>query len=141
MFAFIKAFIAGFIAMLTFHQGLLWLLDRAQVIPATAWSMASAPLIGIPVVLALGLWGGLWGLVIWFLIRNAEAAGYYVGAIILAAILLSAVALTAVPLALGTSVQALIGGFSLHRVGVEMALNGCYGLGLAVFMRIMHPPR
>ncbi|WP_423822994.1 hypothetical protein V5738_03350 [Salinisphaera sp. SPP-AMP-43] len=141
MFAFIKAFIAGFIAMLTFHQGLLWLLDRAQVISAMAWSMTPAPLLGIPEVLALALWGGLWGLVIWFLIRHAEAAGYYVGAIILSAILLSAVALTVVPLVLGGSVQALIAGMTLHRVGIEMALNGSYGLGLAVLMRIMHPPR
>jgi predicted MFS family arabinose efflux permease len=32
-------------------------------------------------------------------------------------------------------------GLSMARVGVGLALNGFWGLGVAVFMRVMHPPR
>lgn len=141
MFALIKAFIAGFVATLTFHQGLLWLLNRAHVLSATAWSTAPVPPWGVPLVVSLAFWGGLWGIVLWFLVRNTEAAGYYVGTVILAAILPSAVALIVVPLAHGMPPAAMLAALTLHHIGIAAALNGCYGLGLAIFMRILHPPR
>ncbi|MDA3922968.1 MAG: hypothetical protein PF501_20165 [Salinisphaera sp.] len=141
MIAIIKAFIAGFVATLTFHQGLLWGLDRLQVLSATAWRMTPVPPLGVPSVISLAFWGGLWGIVIWLLIRNALAAGYYVGAVILGAILPTLVALTLVPLTRGTSVDTMVGGLTLHHAAIGLALNGAFGLGVAIFMRIMHPPR
>lgn len=141
MFAYIKAFIAGFVSTLVFHQGLLWGLDRLGYVSATAWNLSPVAPLGIPLVVSLAFWGALWGLVLWFLIRRAEAAGYYVGALILGAILPTAVALTLVPLARGGDVESMMQGWTLHRIAIGMALNGFFGLGVAVLMRFMHPPR
>ena len=142
MFAFVKAFIAGFLAVLSFHQGLVWLLDFQGVIDAAPWNMAPVPPLAMPKVISAALFGGLWGTLLWLLIRRAEAAGYYVGAMILGAVFPSLVALTLVTwLKNGQDSNAMIDTWSMHRIGVALAVNGAWGLGLAVFMRIMHPPR
>ena len=142
MFAFVKAFIAGFLAVLSFHQGAVWLLDFQGVIDATPWNMTPVPPFGVPAVISAALFGGLWGMLLWLLIRNALAAGYYVGAIILGAVFPSLVALTLVSwLKNGQDAEALVEGLTLPRIGVALAVNGAWGLGLAVFMRVMHPPR
>jgi len=138
MFAIIKAFIAGFVSTLTFHQGLVWVFARYDIAAFTPWHMAPVPPVGMPAVLSLALWGGLWGIALWFLIRRALAAGYYVGAIILGAIGPSVVALSLVAWLKG---QPLADNLDMHVIGVALALNGAWGLGVAVFMRIMHPPR
>lgn len=142
MFAIIKAFIAGFISVLTFHQGLVWLLNFEGVIQAQAWNMLAVPPLGVPAVISAAFFGGLWGILLWLLIRNAQAAGYYVSAIILGAIFPSLVALTLVSfLKNGHSAHDMMAAWSLHRVAIALAVNGAWGLGLAVFMRILHPPR
>ena len=142
MFAIIKAFIAGFVAVLTFHQGLVWLLDFQGIILATPWNMTPVAPLGVPAVISAALFGGLWGILLWLLIRNAMAAGYYVGAIILGAVFPSLVALTLVSwLKNGHDTQGMIDAWNVNRVGIALAVNGAWGLGLAVFMRVMHPPR
>ncbi|MES1927030.1 hypothetical protein [Salinisphaera sp. T31B1] len=142
MFAFVKAFIAGFLAVLSFHQGLVWLLDMQGVIDATPWAMTPVPPLGVPKVVSSALFGGLWGVLLWLLIRRALAAGYYVGAIILGAIFPSLVALTLVTwLKNGQDTGAMIDSWNMHRMWIALAVNGAWGLGVAVFMRIMHPPR
>lgn len=141
MFAFVKAFIAGFLSVLTFHQGLLWLLDFQGLIDAAVWNMAPVPPFGVPKVLSAALFGGLWGILLWLLIRNALAAGYYVGALLLGAVFPSLVALTLVPWLKGQAPDAIVESWTLPRVGIALAVNGAWGLGLAVFMRLLHPPR
>lgn len=142
MFAFIKAFIAGFVSTLTFHQGLLWLFIAAGVIPSgTPWNMSPVSPFDVPSVISLAFWGGLWGMLLWLLIRRALAAGYYVGAAILGAIGPTLVYLFVVQWLKGQTMTEIFDGLSMARVGVGLALNGFWGLGVAVFMRLMHPPR
>lgn len=141
MFAFIKAFVAGVIAVLIFNQGALWLIDRAGFAQITTWSTHDLLSTGVPVIAWQALWGGLWGLVIWPLIRRAEAAGYYVGAIILGAVLLTGVALAVTPW-LGVALfGVLLVGYSMNAIGVALAANAAYGLGFALLMHLFHPPR
>lgn len=141
MFAYIKALIAGLLSIIVFHQGLLWGLNQLDIVEATPWSLASVGGFGMPVLAWLCIWGAVWGVVLWPLIRNAQSAGYYVGAVLLSAILPTLVAFSLVPLARGVSIDSLLAGLTLARIGVAMALNGAFGLGLALFMRVMHPPR
>ena len=99
MFAYIKALIAGLLSIIVFHQGLLWGLNQLDIVEATPWSLASVGGFGMPVLAWLCIWGAVWGVVLWPLIRNAQSAGYYVGAILLSAILPTLVAFSLVPLA------------------------------------------
>ncbi len=91
---YVKAFIAGFVATLIFHQGLYTLIYLADPMGLSVpFNMAGTPPLGIPAVLSLAFWGGVWGLPIWWLIRNAAAMQYWIRAAILGAIGPSAVAM------------------------------------------------
>ena len=60
----IYGFIAGFLAVLIFHQGLWYLLNQMDVIPPdrSAWPTDPVPPFGVPSVLSKAFWGGVWGL-------------------------------------------------------------------------------
>lgn len=141
MFAFIKAFVAGLIAMLVCNQGLLWLLDRAAVANTASWSTQDLAVTGLPVVAWLALWGALWGLVIWLLVRRAQAAGYYVGAVILAGLLVTGVSLAIAPWLDGPVFGVPLAGYRKNAIVVVLGANAAYGLGFALLMRLLHPPR
>lgn len=56
-----RTFIAGFAATLVFHQGVLWLMYQAGTVARAPWNMAPVPPFGVPAVVSLAFWGGLWG--------------------------------------------------------------------------------
>ena len=62
---YLKAFIAGFVSTLVFHQGVLWLLYAGGISPRAPWNMTPVPPLNIPAVISLAFWGGLWGIVLW----------------------------------------------------------------------------
>ena len=136
-FTTIKAFIAGFLSTLIFHQGAFALFYYYGLSDSGPYDMTPVWPLAVPSVVSLAFWGGLWGIVIWGLIRNAEAAGYYVGAIILGAIGPTALSLFVIrpleglPFAADWNTQVIAGG---------LVLNGAWGLGVALLMRVMKPP-
>jgi hypothetical protein len=93
----VAAFAAGFISVLVFHQGVWALFGAAGKAPGPAWNMAPAPPLGVPMVISSAFWGGLWGLVLaWLLPIAAPSMGYWPAAIIIGAVLTSVVALMVV---------------------------------------------
>lgn len=126
----IKAFVAGFLATLIFHQGLLGLMHMAGMVPVTPYNLDAVPPLGVPAVVSLAFFGGLWGLPAWALIGGRGPLGYWALAIIFGAIAPTAVAMLVVfPLkGMDVSMTTWIGGF---------LLNGAWGLGVALFMRLM----
>lgn len=123
------AFVAGFIATLVFHQGLLQILHMAGVVPAAAWNMEPTPPLGVPKVLSLAFWGGLWGPVLWWLIAGRRGAMHWVLAFALGALLPSLVAwFVVLPIKGVALTSALIVG--------ALLLNGGWGLGVALCMRL-----
>jgi hypothetical protein len=54
-------FIAGFIAVLIFHQGLCYLFELAGFVPFTspAWALDPIPPFGVPSVMSKAFWGGV----------------------------------------------------------------------------------
>lgn len=125
----ILAFAAGFLATLFFHQGGLWLLNLAGKAAVAPWNMNPVPPLGVPAVLSLAFWGGLWGIVLWALVRQIKGARFWMLAIVLGALLPSLVAwfvvfpIKGIPVTLPIVIGALI-------------LNGLWGLGVAVYMRL-----
>lgn len=141
MFSFVKAFFAGLAAMLVFNQGALWLIDQTQWAHPEYWNMAPLWVPGFPVIAWLAIWGGLWGIVSWGLIRQAEAAGYYVGSVLMSGVLMTVVALL-IALKVARPVFGVdLNDYAYDTIGVVLAANAAYGLGLAIFMRILHPYR
>lgn len=126
----LKAFAAGFVATLVFHQGLFALLHLAGLVPVPAYNFSPVPPLGVPAVISLAFFGGLWGPPVAWLIRNDDGARRWLKAFVFGAIGPTAVAMLLVfPLkGLPVEPKTVVGG---------LLLNGCWGLGVALLMRLL----
>ena len=132
---FVKAFIAGFVSTLVFHQGVLALLYLAGAVPRAPYDGHAVPPLGLPAVISLAFWGGVWGAATWSLLKHVGGAAYWVWAVVIGAIGPSAVALFIVYPLKGMPVA---GGWDPKLLGTALLLNGAWGLGLALFMCLLH---
>jgi len=124
----IRSFLAGFLATLVFHQGALGALNLLGVVPAAPFDLAPTWPLGVPKVISLAFWGGVWGVAIGALLRARSGAAYWGGWTALGAIGPTAVALLVVFPLKGVAV-------SLAMLPIGLILNGIWGLGAALLMR------
>lgn len=125
----IKSFFAGFFSTLVFHQGVFGLFFLAKIIPAAPFNMNPVEPFGVPSVISLSFFGGLWGVLIWQAVKSDRGFKHWMKSIILGAIGPTAVAFLVV--------------FPLKEVSYTpimivfgLILNGFWGLGNSLFMRI-----
>ena len=57
-------FVSGALAVVTVHQGALWLLHAVGWAPWPAYQLTPTRPFGVPQVLSAAFWGGVWGIVI-----------------------------------------------------------------------------
>lgn len=131
---FVKSFLAGFLSTLVFHQGVLALLNASGMTARKAWVMAPTGPLHVPAVLSLAFWGGLWGIVLWEVVRKKAGAAHWVTALVFGAVLPTLVALFVV---LPLKGMAVGGGFKPDIVVGALILNGAWGLGVAALMRLL----
>lgn len=132
----ILGFGAAFFATLTFHQiglGALHLLGLTQAVP---WPVKPVPPFGVPAVISLAFWGGLWGVVLvlvepWL---GRSPGGYWVGAVLFGAIFPTLVAWFVVFPLKGLPAA---GGFHFPGILVGPIVNGLWGLGTAIFLDLL----
>ena len=132
---FVKAFIAGFVSTLVFHQGVLALFYLAGASPNAPYDLGMVPPLHIPAVISLAFWGGIWGVAIWPVLKNAAGASYWLRALVIGAIGPSAVALFIVFPLKG---KPMAGGWDPKLIVGALILNGAWGLGVALLMRLLH---
>ena len=130
----LKAFFAGFLSTLIFHQGVLALFWLSGAFPRAPFDMSPVPPIGVPAVVSLAFWGGVWGIAIWPLLRHAAGAAYWLRALLIGAVGPSAVALFVVFPLKGMGVA---GGWDPKIIVGALILNGAWGLGVALLMSWM----
>jgi hypothetical protein len=124
------SFLAGFLATLVFHQPVLWLLHQLHVTPATPYVMTPVPPFGVPKIISLAFWGGIWGIAMIYAIARARGASYWLAAAVFGAVLPTLVAGLVIAPLRGKP----IGGPSMLVVG--LAVNAAWGLGTALFYRM-----
>lgn len=134
--SYAKAFVAGFISTLIFHQGLLTLFWLSGAIPRPPYDMHATAPFGVPAVISLAFFGGLWGAAIWPFLEAATGASYWLRAVVIGAIGPSAVALFIVFPMKGLGVA---GGFDPKIIIGALILNAAWGFGVALFMRTIAP--
>jgi len=132
---FVQAFIAGFVSTLVIHQGVLALLYLAGADARAPYDLRAVPPLALPAVISLAFWGGVWGAAIWSVLKHVGGAAYWVWAVVIGAIGPSAIALFIVYPLKGMS---LADGWDPKLVGTALLLNGAWGLGLALLMRLLH---
>lgn len=128
---YLLAFVAGFVATLTFHQGTLAILYKAGLWPKPPFPMARTGPVHVPAVISLAFWGGVWGIVLWVLIREQTGAAYWLGATLFGAVAPSIVALLIVFPLKGLPVA---GGWKMSVILPVLLLNGAWGFGVALVM-------
>src|SRR5947209_8675784 len=116
------AFAAGFLAVLLFHQPMLGLLHASGLTAASPYVIRPVPPLGVPLVLSLAFWGGVWGIV-FALVEPAFPRGplYWVAALLFGAIVLTLVAWFVVAPLKGTPVAA---GWKASSMAVGPLANG-----------------
>lgn len=130
----VKWFIAGFVATLVFHQGLLGLFYLAGSSPRAPFDLTATAPLGIPQVFSLAFWGGVWAVVLAPLLARLQAGSWWAGWVIAGALGPSIVALFIIfplkglPMAGGWDPKLIIG---------ALLLNGAWGLGAAILLRLM----
>ena len=131
---FAKAFNAGFISTLVFHQGVLALFYLADLIPRVPYDLRHVPPLGIPAVISLAFWGGLWGVTIWPLLKHVDGPAYWARALVTSAVFPSVVGLFIVFPLKG---MPMAGGGNPMVIVSALVVDGAWGLGMAFLMRLM----
>jgi hypothetical protein len=123
----LAAFVAGFLATLIFHQGAVAALYATGTIPVAPYPMQPTWPLGVPQVVSLAFWGGLWGMVLWAVIRNARGLKYWGLCVLIGAI---------APTAAAVLVVFPLKGISMDPVTIAggLLLNGIWGLGTGILI-------
>lgn len=129
---YVRAFIAGFLATLIFHQGIIGLLHAADPSVPAPFNMEPTHPLQIPAVISLAFWGGLWGVVLWVVVRGFRGAMQWAGAIVLGALLPSLGFWFVVLPLKGYSVM---GGGDPKLIGGALLVNAVWGFGVLLIMR------
>jgi MFS family permease len=125
--------LAGFLATLTFHQISLWLLRIAAIAPFAPYNMTATQPWGIPAVISLALWGGVWGVLFAFIQgRFPHGTSYWLTTFGFGAVFPSLVALLIVAPLKG---HPLGGGWHWQLLLTAFLINGIWGIGTAVFYK------
>ena len=127
-------FIAGYLATLIFHQlalALMWSMDFA---PYKPFSTTPTRPFGIPAVVSLAFWGGLWGMLLaLILVRISSGKRYWLTAVLFGAVCPSLVALFVV---LPMKGQPMGGGWHMRIFIMAFIINGAWGLGVGLFYKL-----
>jgi hypothetical protein len=127
-----KAFIAGFLSTLVFHQGLLAILHAAGLVARGAYAAAPTGPLHVPAFVSLAFWGGIWALALARLVRRLPPGAYWVAWTGLGAVLPSLVAWFVVFPLKGAPVA---GGWAPGFLAASLLLNGAWGFGAGLIMR------
>lgn len=128
----VVGFVAGFIAVFLFHQPALALLSQLGIANAATYSFAAVPPFGVPRVISIAFWGGVWG-VIYAAVeqRFPRGTSYWLYAFLFGAIFPTLVAWFVVAPMKG---QPIAGGWQVHRMITGFVINGAWGLGTALLL-------
>lgn len=124
------SFLAGFLATLIFHQIALAILHAIHFTDRAPWPMKPVPPFGIPQVISLAFWGGVWGIVM--VLALAKTRAFLLASTLFGAILPTLVAgLVIAPLRHQPIPH------SGKMLALGLIVNAAWGLGTALLYRMM----
>ncbi len=134
----VLGFVGGFLATLIFHQLTFALLNNLGITNYALYPMASVPPFGVPRVVSLAFWGGVFGL-----FYPALQTRFRSGLMFLAAgIAFGAIVPTLCSWTLVNAIKGVAigpnGGWTMPGLIVGPIVNGMWGLGTALFLVLFH---
>lgn len=130
-------FVSGFLAVLIFHQGAAAFLHALQWTPRAPYSMAAVAPLGVPQVLSLAFWGGVWGVLLAFVLARLDGAKLVLAATVFGAILPTIIAWFVVAPLKGQPPVA----FVMPGVLIGPIVNAAWGLGTGLGLLWFGRPR
>jgi hypothetical protein len=127
----VLGFVAGAIGVLIFHQGVLVIMHALGLVPFAPYAVDPTPPFGVPRVLSLAFWGGVWGIVLVWLMTRVRGADRLWVAVVFGGVLPSLVGMLVVTPLKGGVIT--LGAAMLLRAFV---INGVWGLGTALSYRL-----
>jgi hypothetical protein len=129
----LKWFIAGALAVPLGHQIALWILNAIHFIDRAPFGMAATKPFGVPSLISLSFWGGVWGIILGLILRRARGTNYWVMATVIGAIAPTLVAILVVAPLKGMTAT----GNPSKLIVTGLIVNAVWGLMTAVFYRLM----
>jgi hypothetical protein len=99
----------------------------------SAWSTDPVPPFSVPSLLSKAFWGGVWGLALTPVLTHLSGAAYWAGWTFVGAMALTLVAFFVVPQIKAEAMPAPM----LPRFVVGLLVNGAWGFGTALFLRVL----
>ena len=129
----VVGFVAGFVSVLVFHQGAAGLLHALGLTPRAPYSLQPTQPLGVPVLISISFWGGVWGAVLAATLARLEGARLVLAATLFGAIFPTLVAWFIVAPLKGNPVA---GGFNPAAMMIGPIVNGAWGLGTGLALAL-----
>jgi len=127
-------FASGALSVLIFQMGVGAILHGFGLTPNAPYSMAPTSPFGVPQSLSGAFWGGLWGILLFAILRQAESEfRYWLTAILFGAFAVGGVLLFVV---LPLKGRPFAAGWNPNTIGLILCLHAVFGFGAAVFIRL-----
>jgi len=124
------AFAAGFFATLCFHQPALWLLNLFDFVDRAPYAMKAVPPLGVPSVISLSFWGGIWGIIL------VAALGRLRNNFIPASIAFGAIFPTLAARFIAAPLKHESMTVTPKLIATGLIVNAAWGLGTAILYRV-----
>jgi hypothetical protein len=133
----IVGFLSGAVSVLIFHQGMAALLHTLELTARTPYSMEPTRPWGVPQLLSIMFWGGLWGVVFAAIAARLNGARLLLAALVFGASLPTLIAWFLVAPLKG---QPVAGGFAPAAMAVAVMVNAAWGLGTGLGLALLGSP-
>jgi hypothetical protein len=131
----LKWFIAGTLAVPLGHQIALWILNLTGFTERAPFSMEATRPFGIPAVVSLSFWGGVWGIILGLVLLRTLGSKFWIVAVSFGAIVPTLVAgLVVAPL------KGIPVGGDSKMIAMGLIVNGVWAVATAAFYRAMSRP-
>ncbi len=127
-------FVAAAISVLTFHQGMWALLHAVGAMPMAPYPTRPVPPFGVPLIVDLCFWGGLYGLV-FGLLRPRFTWPLWLCGLIMGII----AALVGMFIVAPIKGMPIAGGWMISAIVRSFLINGCWGLGVGLILPLLLP--
>ena len=128
----LRWFIAGALAVPLFHQVILVVLNVLGWIDRPAFGMAPTAPLGVPQLISLAFWGGVWGVLLGILLERVNTAREWLLALVFGAIAPTLVAGLLIAPLKGAAISR-----DGHMIITGLLINAAWGLGTALIYRLL----
>lgn len=128
----LRWFIAGAVAVPLFHQVTLAILNAIGFVARQPFSMTATKPFGVPQVISLSFWGGVWGIILGLVLERITSRKTYW----LVALVFGAVAPTLVAILVVAPLKGQPVGGDWKMLVTGLLVNAAWGLGTALLANV-----